>query len=119
MNLVQELIAKQRELNPVLLYLRGTPDAPGDALTARFVDALRATGVPFAHVDIDTDSELALALQAASGDDAFPQLYIGGEYAGPPEVVVEKLREKGFREKLLGAVDRARIPASEPPHVDL
>ena len=118
MNLVQELIAKQRELNPVLLYLRGTPDAPGDALTARFLDALRAAGAPFAHVDIDTNSELALGLQAASGDGAFPQLYIGGEYAGPPEVVVEKLREKGFREKLLRAVDRARIPASEPPHVD-
>ncbi len=44
--------------DPVVLFMKGSPDAPQCGFSAKAVGALADTGVPFAHVDVLADPEL-------------------------------------------------------------
>ena len=116
MNLI-DIVGKQIELNPNLLYMSGNPDNPGDAVTRQIVDALLETGVAFSHVNISVNSEIATAVEKMTGDRDFPQLFIGGRYAGRPTVILTMHHDKKLEKFMSGAIENARISAGAPPVV--
>ncbi len=86
---VNNRIKEQLETNPVLLYMKGTPDFPQCGFSGQTVAALKAVGRPFAYINIFEDQEIREGLKTYSNWPTFPQLYIDGELVGGADIVVE------------------------------
>ena len=86
---VNERIKDQIDKNPVLLYMKGTPDFPQCGFSGQTVAALKAVGRPFAYVNIFEDPEVRDGLKVYSNWPTFPQLYVNGELIGGGDIVVE------------------------------
>lgn len=91
---INDTIKSQLEENPVILYMKGTPQAPQCGFSAKTVQALMACGERFAFVNILDNQELRDALKVYSSWPTFPQLYINGELVGGCDIVLE-LSESG------------------------
>jgi monothiol glutaredoxin len=88
-NPIRDAITQAIEQNPVLLFMKGTPEAPGCGFSARTVAALQALGVPFAAVDVLPDPRIRQELSALSNWPTIPQLFIDGELIGGCDIVTE------------------------------
>jgi monothiol glutaredoxin len=76
----------------IVLFMKGTPAFPQCGFSAQVVNALRACGVPFTHVDVLEDPELRQTLKAYSNWPTIPQLYIAGDLVGGCDIVMEMYR---------------------------
>jgi monothiol glutaredoxin len=106
---IQEAIAG----NEVLLFMKGTPEAPRCGFSARTVAALEAVGAPFAAVDILPDPRIRQELSALSNWPTIPQLFVRGELVGGCDIVTE-MYESGELAEVIGVEPAAEAPA-EPP----
>lgn len=97
-----ERIKQQVESNPVLLYMKGTPDFPQCGFSGRAVNILEQCGVEFAYVNVFADPEIRENLKIYSQWPTFPQLFINGELVGGSDIMLE-LFQSGELQKLLDA----------------
>ncbi|WP_446808060.1 Grx4 family monothiol glutaredoxin [Methylomonas sp. 2BW1-5-20] len=95
-----ERIQAQLTGNPVVLYMKGTPDFPQCGFSSRVVQVLEACNAAYAHVNIFDDPELREALKAYSNWPTYPQLYVQGELIGGCDIVLD-LYSKGELTTLL------------------
>jgi monothiol glutaredoxin len=93
---VREAIAE----HDVILFMKGTPDAPACGFSARTVAILQSLEVPFAAVDILGDPRIRQELSAISEWPTIPQLFKGGELIGGCDIVTE-MYESGELEEAL------------------
>ena len=100
-----ELKTKVEELigaHEVLLFMKGTPEAPQCGFSMRVVGVLDSMGVEYAALDVLPALD---PLRQATGEIAdwrtFPQLYVKGELVGGADIV-EEMAESGELAKLLG-----------------
>lgn len=91
---VNERIKSHIESNPVVLFMKGTPQMPMCGFSSRTSQALKDIGREFSYVNVILDSEIREALPAYSDWPTFPQLYINGELVGGCDIVME-LNESG------------------------
>jgi len=106
---VNQRIQEQLKSNPVVLYMKGTPDFPQCGFSASAVRTLEACGASFAYVNIFEDPELRDALKRFSNWPTYPQLYVRGELVGGSDILTE-MYQKGELQQLLqeaGAVANA------------
>jgi monothiol glutaredoxin len=96
--------------NPVILFMKGTPDAPACGFSARTVAVLESLGQPFAAVDILPDPRIRQELSSLSNWPTIPQLFIDGELVGGADIVAE-MYQSGELQEALGLQDAA---AEEP-----
>jgi len=75
--------------HPVVLFMKGSPDAPQCGFSAKAVAALAATGADYAHVDVLADPEIREGIKAYGDWPTIPQLYIGGELVGGSDIIVQ------------------------------
>lgn len=80
-------IRQQLKDNPVILYMKGSPEAPQCGFSAKAAAVMKATGVPFAYVDVLAAPLIMQALPDVSDFPTFPQLFIKGEIIGGSDVV--------------------------------
>jgi monothiol glutaredoxin len=97
--------------NPVILFMKGTPDAPACGFSARTVAILQSLGQQFAAVDILPDPRIRQELSALSNWPTIPQLFIDGELVGGCDIVTE-MYESGELQEALGL--EAKAPESTP-----
>ena len=97
---INERIKEQLDSNPVLVYMKGTPDFPQCGFSGQTVAALKAIGRPFSYVNIFDDPEVREGLKTYSNWPTFPQLYVDGELVGGCDIVIE-MYESGELKKLL------------------
>ena len=102
---VIERIKFQLSSNPVLLYMKGTPDFPQCGFSATAVRALNAMDAPFESVNIFEDPELREALKQYSNWPTYPQLYVNGELIGGCDIIVE-MYNSGELKKLIDEVKK-------------
>ena len=95
-----ERIKKQVGDNPVILYMKGTPDFPQCGFSARTVQALKQCGAEFAFVNIYEDEEVYRALPKFANWPTFPQLYVKGELVGGCDITLD-LFQSGELQKML------------------
>jgi monothiol glutaredoxin len=95
-----ERIKKQVTDNPVIIYMKGTPDFPQCGFSARAVQALKGCGVAFAFVNIFEDQEVYKALPKFANWPTFPQLYVKGELVGGCDITLD-LYQSGELQKML------------------
>ena len=101
---ISEEIQKAISGNEIILFMKGTPEAPRCGFSARTVAALEALGTPFAAVDILPDPRIRQQLSALSNWPTIPQLFVKGELVGGADIVAE-MYESGELAEVLG-VDR-------------
>jgi monothiol glutaredoxin len=97
---VMQRIKSELEADPVVLFMKGTPDFPQCGFSAQTVAALRACGATFKHVNIFDDPEMRDALKRYSNWPTYPQLYVRGELIGGCDIAMEMYRS-GELQKLL------------------
>ena len=95
-----ERIKKQVEENPVMIYMKGTPDMPMCGFSSRTVDALKQCGKEFAYVNVILDSEIMQELPNFKNWPTFPQVYIKGELIGGCDITIQ-LFESGELKKMI------------------
>jgi len=101
----------------VILFMKGTPDAPRCGFSARSAGALEALGAPFAAVDILPDPRIRQELSALSNWPTVPQLFIKGELVGGCDIITEMF-ESGELAEALGVEAPADDVAPQEPGVD-
>ncbi|SDS60368.1 monothiol glutaredoxin [Halopseudomonas xinjiangensis] len=89
-----DTIKEQIANNPVLIYMKGAPNAPQCGFSARAVQALMASGEKFAYVDILQNPDIRTNLPKYANWPTFPQLWINGELVGGSDIILE-LHESG------------------------
>ena len=97
---VMEQIKQQIESNPIVLFMKGTPQFPQCGFSARTVQALQSCSAEFAHVDVLADPEIRENLPKFANWPTFPQLYINGQLIGGSDIVLE-LYQKGELQKMV------------------
>jgi len=99
--------------NPVLLFMKGTPDAPRCGFSMRVVGVLDELGVEYGAIDVLPALEPLREVTGEISDwRTFPQLYVNGELLGGCDIV-EELYESGELAEPLGA-ERPAEPAPAP-----
>jgi monothiol glutaredoxin len=98
----QARIRQQVTGNPIVLYMKGTPDAPMCGFSAAAVQILEACGVEnVATVDVLADQDIRQGIKEFSKWPTIPQLYVNGEFVGGADIIRE-MYESGELQKLLG-----------------
>lgn len=87
-----EVIREQIEKNPVILYMKGSPQFPQCGFSARAVEVMTAIGKPFAYVNILEAPEIRANLPKYGNWPTFPQLWIKGELIGGSDIILEMHR---------------------------
>lgn len=106
-----ETIKGQISDNPVLLYMKGSPNQPQCGFSARTVQAVMACGQRFAFVDILSNPDIRSNLPTYANWPTFPQLWLDGELIGGCDIVCE-MHEKGELKSLIDEV-AAKYAAEE------
>lgn len=101
---VIETIKHQIEENPILLYMKGTPNIPQCGFSAHSVNAIRKCGKPFSFVNILEHPEIRAILPKYANWPTFPQLYVNGELIGGCDIILE-MEESGELKTLIDQVD--------------
>ena len=76
------------ESNPIVLFMKGTPQFPQCGFSMRTCEALKTCGVDYHHVDILAEPEIRQHLPQYSEWPTFPQLFVGGELVGGCDIVM-------------------------------
>ena len=131
-----ERIESDIKANPVVLYMKGTPVFPQCGFSARVVQILSHLGVPFKGVNVLEDMEIREGIKAYANWPTIPQLYVGGEFVGGCDIIMEMFQagelaladegqgHPGFGRGLNRAAPArvtaragARVPARRPRHL--
>jgi len=109
---VLDTIKQQIEENTVILYMKGSPNAPQCGFSMKTSQALMACGQRFAYVDILSNPEIRSTLPQYANWPTFPQLWVSGELVGGCDIVTE-MHEKGELKTLIDEASEAAGSASE------
>lgn len=106
---IMETIKSQIEQNPVLLYMKGSPDAPQCGFSMKASQAVMACGKRFAFVDVLSNPDIRANLPKYANWPTFPQLWVNGELVGGCDIILE-MHENG---ELQTTIDQAAPADSE------
>lgn len=101
---IMDTIKQQIEENPVILYMKGSPNQPQCGFSARTVEALMACGKRFAYVDVLSNPDVRANLPKYANWPTFPQLWVGGELLGGCDIVTEMFENGELQEAVNKAV---------------
>lgn len=91
-NIIAE-IKQQIADNPVLLYMKGSPEMPRCGFSAKAAQTLMACGVPFNYVDVLASPDIRATLPQVANWPTFPQLWVKGELVGGCDIICEMFEE--------------------------
>ncbi|MGL6161588.1 Grx4 family monothiol glutaredoxin [Microbulbifer sp.] len=84
-----ENIKQQIADNAILLYMKGSPNAPQCGFSMRASQALMACGKRFAYVDVLSNPDIRTELPKYANWPTFPQLWVKGELVGGCDIIME------------------------------
>ena len=100
---VQQKIKETVTGNPVVLYMKGTPQFPQCGFSAKAVQLLKACGVKdFVGVNVLADADLRQGIKDYANWPTIPQLYIRGEFIGGSDIMAEMFDAGELQQKLAG-----------------
>lgn len=86
---IMQSIKEQVEGNPIILYMKGSPDQPMCGFSARTVQAVMDCNQKFAYVDVLSNPDIRANLPVYANWPTFPQLWVKGELVGGCDIVTE------------------------------
>ncbi len=109
---IRDFIQQSIHENPVMLFMKGTPDAPACGFSARTAAVLNTMNVRYAALDILPDPRIRQELSGLSSWPTIPQLFIEGKLVGGHDIVME-MYDDGTLAEALGVEQPEEEP--EPP----
>ena len=101
---VQQVIQQQVTGHPVVLYMKGTPQAPQCGFSQTAIQILGACGVKSLFtVNVLAEPEIRQGIKHFANWPTIPQLYVNGEFVGGSDILRE-MYEAGELQKLLEPV---------------
>ncbi len=97
---IMDTIREQIENNPIILYMKGSPNQPQCGFSARTVQAVMSCGQRFAYVDVLSNPDIRASLPQYGNWPTFPQLWVNGELIGGCDIVME-MSESGELQTLI------------------
>lgn len=104
---VMDYIKQTVEQNPIVIFMKGSPDFPQCGFSMRTAEALKACNVEFAYVDVLAQPEVRGNLPKYSNWPTFPQVFINGELVGGCDIVLE-MYQKGELQEMAQSAAAAR-----------
>lgn len=93
MSTTEEKIKNQIASNPVILYMKGIPEAPECGFSRAAVAALHSADIDFAYVNVLKSPFIRERLPKVSNWPTFPQLFVNGELVGGSDIICEMIAE--------------------------
>lgn len=84
-----EKVRKDIMENPVILYMKGTPDSPCCGFSAVAISILKNIGIRFHSVNVLEDNSVREAVRLYADWPTFPQLYVNGDLVGGCDIMKE------------------------------
>lgn len=97
--------------NPVVIFMKGSPQFPQCGFSARASQALQQCGEEFVYVNIFDEPEVYKNLPKFSNWPTFPQIFVNGELVGGCDITME-LFQRGELQKMVHAAAAAKKQAS-------
>ncbi|HSG91141.1 MAG TPA: Grx4 family monothiol glutaredoxin [Pseudomonadales bacterium] len=110
---IMETLREQIESNTIILYMKGSPQAPQCGFSAQTVQALMACGERFAYVDVLSHPEVRQNLPKYGDWPTFPQLWVEGELVGGCDIITEMHGSGDLQTLIKAAAARAAESAEQ------
>ena len=104
---VEATIREQVEGNPVLLYMKGSPQFPQCGFSMRAAQALAGCGVEFSYVNVLEDEGIRQGIKDYGNWPTIPQLYVNGELLGGCDIILEMYESGDLQTAVQGATGEA------------
>lgn len=104
---VEQKIQQQIADNPILLYMKGSPQMPMCGFSARVAHILMSYGKEFNYVDVLQNPDIRATLPQIANWPTFPQLWVNGELIGGCDIVSEMHEEGELAEVLNSSKDKS------------
>ncbi|CAN5303747.1 Grx4 family monothiol glutaredoxin [soil metagenome] len=101
MTAINAWIENEVKTNPVVLFMKGTPDQPMCGFSGRVVQMLDHLGARYKGIDVLQSAELRQGIKDYASWPTIPQLYVGGEFVGGCDIVTEMF-QSGELKTLIG-----------------
>uniref|UniRef100_A0ACD5VCR0 Uncharacterized protein n=2 Tax=Avena sativa TaxID=4498 RepID=A0ACD5VCR0_AVESA len=111
---LHDIVAQDIKQNPVLIYMKGYPDAPRCGFSALAVKVLQQYGVSISARDILTNMKLKESVKAHTNWPTFPQIFINGEFVGGSDIILN-MHQKGELKDLLADVNAQKGEQDSAP----
>ena len=104
MSTLQDQIKHVIDTEPVVVFMKGTPEAPACGNSMRALQALWQAGAPITGVDVLPDPRIRQELSALTEWPTIPQVFVKGELIGGADITEELNASGELREKIDGAL---------------
>ena len=108
-----ETIKEQIANNTILLYMKGSPNAPQCGFSAKAAQAVMGCGEKFAYVDILQNPEIRANLPKYANWPTFPQLWVAGELVGGSDIMAEMAADGSLQTLIKEAAAKAAANKAE------
>ncbi|CAM4057457.1 Grx4 family monothiol glutaredoxin [Roseateles saccharophilus] len=101
---VQQRIADLVKSNRVMLFMKGTAQFPMCGFSGRAIQILKAAGVTdLKTFNVLEDEEVRQGIKDYANWPTIPQLYIGGEFVGGSDIMMEMYESGELQQALATA----------------
>ena len=107
----RERIEKLISENPVVLFMKGTPDFPQCGFSGRVVQILGYLGAPVVGVNVLEDADIRQGVKDYANWPTIPQLYVKGEFIGGADIATEMFQSGELAALLTDAGVEVKQPA--------
>ena len=107
----RERIEKLISENPVVLFMKGTPDFPQCGFSGRVVQMLGYLGAPVVGVNVLEDADIRQGVKDYANWPTIPQLYVKGEFVGGADIATEMFQSGELAALLTDAGVEVKQPA--------
>ncbi len=97
---INATISEQVKSNPVMLFMKGTPDFPQCGFSGQVVQILKYLDLEFSSANVLESDELRQGIKSFSNWPTIPQLYVKGEFVGGADIVREMFQAGELQELL-------------------
>jgi monothiol glutaredoxin len=110
MSTVQDQIKQEITDNPVVLFMKGTPQFPMCGFSSQVVQILDYIGAPYKGINVLDDPDLRQGIKEHANWPTIPQLYVKGEFVGGCDIVREMFQSG----ELIAHLTEAGVPVKQP-----
>src|SRR2546421_2436014 len=104
---VQDTIRQQVTSNPVVLYMKGSPQMPMCGFSATATQLLKMCGAQnIFTVDVLQEPEIREGIKQFANWPTIPQLYVNGEFVGGCDIMKEMYQSGELQKLVAGAAKK-------------
>ena len=84
---IQKQIAETVKSHPIVVFVKGTPQAPMCGFSKAIMDIFSSLGAEFKTVDVLSDPDIREGVKEFTQWPTIPQVFIKGEFVGGCDIV--------------------------------